>query len=288
MKKAFLKLTEIMARCLPDGLKRAIYRFRPLARLLRKGLNSSVPQGVARVTVAAGGLKGAQMDLDMRIEKDYWLGTYELELQRAIKHFVKPGMTAFDVGANIGYISLLLSRAVGTDGKVLSVEALPANVKCLQGHAALNPFAANVTVLHAAVVDASKAVTFLVHSSTSMGKAVGSAGRSDEKYAIEITVDGVSLDDIVYKRGLPAPDIIKMDIEGGEVLAMQGMKRLLQEKRPLMMIELHGHEAAQAVWKTLYSAGYTFHHMQEHYPKVASEDELDWKAYVVAVPPISD
>mgnify|MGYP000888366958 CR=1 FL=1 len=288
MKKTFLRLTEIMARCLPDGLKRAIYRFRPLARLLRKGLNNSVPQGMARMTVAAGDLRGAQLDLDMRIEKDYWLGTYELELQHAIQHFVKPGMIAFDVGANIGYISLLLARAVGAEGKVLSVEALPANIQRLQEHTTLNPFAANVTVLHAAVVDASKAVTFLVHSSTSMGKAVGSAGRSDEKYANEIKVDGVSLDDLVYKHEYTAPDVIKMDIEGGEVLAMRGMKRLLKEKRPLMMIELHGHEAAQAVWKTLYTAGYTFHRMQEHYPKVSSEDELDWKAYVVAVPPISD
>jgi FkbM family methyltransferase len=277
-----------MARCLPDGVKRAIYGFRPLARLLRKGLNNSVPQGETTVTVAAGDLRGAQLDLDMRIEKDYWLGTYELELQRAIEHFVKPGMTAFDVGANIGYISLLLSRAVGVHGKVLSVEALPANIKRLQGHTALNPFAANVTVMHAAVVDASKPVTFLVHSSTSMGKAVGSAGRSNEKYSNEITVEGVSLDDLIYKKGNPAPDVIKMDIEGGEVLAMQGMKRLLKEKRPLMMIELHGHEAAQAVWKTLFAAGYTFHRMQEHYPKVVSEADLDWKAYVVAVPPFLD
>ena len=288
MKKAFLKLTEIMARCLPDGIKRAIYRFRPLARLLRKGLNSSVPQGVAPVTVAAGDLRGARMELDMHIEKDYWLGTYELELQQAIRHFVKPGMTAFDVGANIGYISLLLSKAVGADGEVLSVEALPANIKRLQWHAAMNAFAANVTVLHAAVVDASKPVTFLVHNSTSMGKAVGSAGRSAEKYANEITVDGVSLDDLVYKHGNPAPDVIKMDIEGGEVLAMQGMKRLLREKRPLMMVELHGHEAARAVWQTLFAAGYTFHRMQEHYPKITSEAELDWKAYVVCVPPLTD
>jgi FkbM family methyltransferase len=285
MKKAFLKTTEIMARCLPDGMKRAIYRFRPLARLLRKELNKSVPQGIARVTVAAGGLKNARLDLDMRIEKDYWLGTYELELQQAIRHFVKPGMTAFDVGANIGYISLLLSKAVGKDGKVLSVEALPANIKRLQGHVGINPFAANVTVLHAAVVDASRPITFLVHSSTSMGKAVGSAGRTDEKYANEIKVGGVSLDDLVYKLSNPAPDLIKMDIEGGELLAMQGMTRLLREKQPLMMIELHGHEAAKAVWQTLNAAGYTCHRMQEHYPKVTSEEELDWKAYVVAIPP---
>jgi FkbM family methyltransferase len=288
MKKAFLKFTEIMARCLPTGLKRAIYNCPPLARLLRAELNKSVPQGISRMTVAAGGLKGAQLELDMHKEKYYWLGTYELELQHAIEHFVKPGMTVFDVGANIGYISLLFSKAVGSDGRVFSVEALPANINRLQANVALNPFAANVTVVHTAIVDATKTVTFLVHDSTSMGKVAGSAGRSGEKYTDEITVDGASLDDLVYKRDLPAPDVIKMDIEGGEVLAMQGMKRLLQEKHPLMMVELHGHEAAQAVYATLQKAGYTFKRMQFGYPGANSDADLDWKAYVVGIPPFTD
>lgn len=284
MKRLFLKITETMARWLPDGFKRAIYRFRPLARLLRSGLNKAVPQGVSRVTIAGGGLKNAQMDLDMHSEKDYWLGTYELGLQHAISHFIKPGMTAYDVGANIGYISLLLARAVGESGKVVSVEALPANVNRLQGHVALNPFAACVKVLPAAVVDVSAPVTFLVHGSTSMGKAVGSAGRP-EHYEKEITVDGVSLDELVYQQGYPAPDVIKMDIEGGEVLAVQGMKRLLKEKPPLILVELHGREAVQMVYRTLFAAGYTFFQMQDHYPQVTSESELDKRAYLVAKPP---
>lgn len=286
MKRSLLTFAEKMARILPDGLKRAIYRFPLLARLLRSGLNKAVPEGISRVNVAAGNLEDARMDLDMHKEKDYWLGTYEMDLQHAISHFVKPGMTAFDVGANIGYISLQFARAVGPEGKVVSIEALPQNIKRLQGHAAINPFAANITVLNAAVVDASAPVTFLVHGSTSMGKAVGSAGRGkNDQYTNQITVDGVSLDDLVYQKGFPAPDVIKMDIEGGEVLAVQGMRRLLQEKHPILLVELHGHEAAQAVYKALFEADYTFHRMQEHYPLVASEADLDWKAYLVALPP---
>jgi hypothetical protein len=75
-----------------------------------------------------------------------------------------------------------------------------------------------------------------------------------------------------------------MDIEGGEVLALKGMPRLLAEARPLILLELHGPEAARASWETLTAAGYQIHRMEHGYPRVASLDELDWKAYLVAMP----
>jgi len=77
------------------------------------------------VQVAAGGLQGLRLSLDMQTEKDYWLGTYEPELQAAVADLVKPGMQVYDVGANIGYVSLLLARRVGAAGHVYAFEALP-------------------------------------------------------------------------------------------------------------------------------------------------------------------
>jgi hypothetical protein len=88
--------------------------------------------------VAAGGLSGLTLSLDLQTEKDYWLGTYEPDLQQAIQDLVQPGMIAYDVGANIGYISLLLGLAVGKDGHVFAFEALPANVERLQKNLRLN------------------------------------------------------------------------------------------------------------------------------------------------------
>lgn len=282
MKSLLLSLAAGAARLLPAGFKRALYRSKRLSGLIRGTLNRAAPGGLAEVSVAAGGLQGTQLLLDLHAEKDYWLGTYEPDLQQAVQDWLKPGMQVFDVGANIGYISLLLARAVGPEGSVTAFEALPANIQRLQANLALNP-GAPVKALSAAVVDSTRPVTFLTHASGSMGKAAGSAGREDQAYPSSISVQGIALDDYVYLQGHPAPQAVKMDIEGGEVLALQGMARLLREAKPLLFIELHGEQAARAAWQALNAAGYSIRRMQKGYPQVASLDELDWKAYIVAL-----
>ncbi|MBN2550389.1 MAG: hypothetical protein JXB15_14595, partial [Anaerolineales bacterium] len=128
MKKAILSLAAWTARVLPMPVKRLVYRFQPLARLVRGSLNRAVPQGLTAVEVAAGGLAGVQLYLDLQTEKDYWLGTYEPELQAAVERWVRPGMVIYDVGANIGYISLLLARQTGLEGRIFAFEALPDNL----------------------------------------------------------------------------------------------------------------------------------------------------------------
>jgi len=280
-----LRLAAFAARILPDSLKRAIYRIKPLAGFLRRELNRAAPVELTVVQVAAGGLQGFNLQLDLQLEKDYWLGTYELELQQAVDELVQPGWVVYDVGANIGYISLMLARRVGETGQVFSFEALPANVQRLQQNIALNGLQERVWVVSAAVVDRAAPVHFLVHPSNSMGKAVGSAGRDKiHEYQQEIEVMGITLDGFVFDENHPAPQMIKMDIEGGEVLAVQGMQRILAELRPLMLIELHGHEAARAIWSALVGAGYTIHRMQAGFPKVESIELLDWKAYIIGKP----
>jgi len=283
MKSLLLSLASGAARLLPAGFKRALYRSPLLSTWIRRALNRAAPHGLTRVEVAAGALQGTPLLLNLQTEKDYWLGTYEPELQQAARDWLRPGQTIYDVGANIGYISLVLARAVSPGGQVIAFEALPANIERLRANLALNPGAA-VKPVAAAVVDATRPVTFLTHASGSMGKAEGSAGRVDEAYAGSITVDGISLDDFIYTQGNPPPQAVKMDIEGGEVLALQGCARLLREAKPLLFIELHGEAAAAAAWQALTGAGYTLRRMQGDYPAVERLAALDWKAYVIAEP----
>lgn len=126
MRKILLSLAACAARILPRPLKQAIYNFNPLARFIRRGLNKAAPSGLTEVQVAAGGLAGFTLLLDMQTEKDYWLGTYEPDLQSALGELVAPGSVVYDVGANIGHISLLLARAAKEGGRVFAFEALPA------------------------------------------------------------------------------------------------------------------------------------------------------------------
>lgn len=283
MKKLILSLAAFTARILPASFIQAIYRIKPLARLVRRGLNRAAPSGLTEVTIAAGDLAGYTIRLDMQVDKDYWLGTYEPELQSALRELVPAGAVVYDVGANIGYVSLLLAKAAGEKGRVYAFEALPSNLEQLLRNVELNRMQARVTVVPGAVTQAPGPVCFLVHASGGMGKAAGSAGRED-LYQAEITVDGISLDDFVYGQGNPPPQVVKMDIEGGEVLALPGMARLLTDARPLMLMELHGPESSRAAWETLTAAGYEIRWMQKGFPPIPSLEAMGWKAYIVAKP----
>jgi FkbM family methyltransferase len=235
------------------------------------------------VKVAAGDLAGYTILLNMQIDKDYWLGTYEPELQSALRDLIPSGAVIFDVGANIGYVSLLLAKAAGESGKVFAFEALPSNVEQLRRNVELNGMQSRIKVIAEAVTQAAASVRFLVHASGGMGKAAGSAGR-DDKYQSEITVPGISLDEFVYARGNPPPQVVKMDIEGGEVMALPGMRRVLAEARPLMLMELHGPESSRAAWETLTAADYTICWMRPGSPVVPSLEAMGWKAYIIARP----
>lgn len=279
-KNPLLSLAAWTARKLPRPVVQAIYRIRPLARLLRGALNKAAPQGLSEVQVAAGLLGGASLLLDLQIEKDYWLGSYEPDLQDAITKYIRPGMVVYDVGANIGYIGLMLARAVGEGGRVLAFEPLPANVERIRRNAALNPEGNRLQVFELAVSRSAGRTHFRVHASNAMGRMEETGGRS-EGYLQTIEVETASLDELVYERGLPAPDVIKMDIEGGEALALPGAARLLKEKHPLVLLELHGPQAAQAAWQVLNAAGYKLSRLGGNGEEIRSAEELDWKAYVV-------
>lgn len=282
MKKFLLSLFSFFAGILPLPVKQAIYRFPPLARLIRGSMNAAVESGLSEVEIAAGDLKGYKLLLNLKAEKSRWLGTYEPELAAAARVFVQPGMTVYDVGANIGYVSLLLAHHVRPNGKVFAFEALPANAERIHRNVALNALESRITLVEAAVAERGGEITFFVHESVGMGKAAGSAGRREEQYQAEIKVAALSLDEFVYEQGNPPPDLVKMDIEGGEVLALPGMKRILSDYHPILFLELHGPESEQAAWRILTEAGYTLREMSPGYPVIHSPEGLGWKAYVIA------
>ncbi|MEK6223121.1 MAG: FkbM family methyltransferase [Chloroflexota bacterium] len=282
MANPILTLAARMARYLPAPLKQGFYKLGPLTKLMRGVLNQATPEGLTTIKIAGGLLAGVTSEIDLKSEKDYWLGTYEIDLQNALSALVRPGMVAYDVGANVGYVSLILGKLVGEEGQVVCLEANPENVKRLEKNLQLNEKLSQFTLIGKAVADKSGAIEFFVHESDDMGKVAGSAGRQ-ENYTEALAIQAVSLDDLVYKDNLPAPHLIKIDIEGGEVLAFPGMQQLLKKTQPLVLVELHGPESAAAAWTTLIAADYTLHLMKAGFPQVDSVEELDWKAYLIGM-----
>lgn len=284
MANPLLSLAAAAARWLPAPLRKALYRLGPLSAGLRSALNRAAPKGLTEIEVAGGLLAGTRLLLDLQTEKDYWLGTYETELQEAIRELAKPRMVTYDIGANIGYISSGLARCVGTSGIVFAFEPLPANQGRLEQNIEISK-SENIKLIRKAVTETSGRTEFLVHSSGGMGKIQGANGR-ETQYENTIEVECVTLDDFVFQQGNPKPDLIKIDIEGGEGLVLQGMSRVLREAKPVLILELHGKEAAETCWEILTSLGYGISKLARGYPRVTEVSNLDWKSYILARPRI--
>ena len=162
---------------------------------------------------------------------------------------VHPGQVMYDVGANVGFFTLLGSHLVGPSGKVIAFEPLPRNVELLRRHIAMNSLD-NVTVVAAAVGDTAGTALFNVSPSPSMGR-LGSTG--------ELSVEVTTLDLLVGRGEVPPPALIKMDIEGGESRALAGAAQTLARFRPVLLLSTHGAEQNDLCWKAMEQLGYSVH-----------------------------
>lgn len=275
-----LRLAAWSAAALPAWVMRGLYRSGPLAGLLRGLLNRAAPPGPREVRIAGGSLRGRRLILDLQSEKDHWLGTYEPVLQAAIARALGPGQVAYDIGANIGYTTMLLAEAVTPEGWVVAFEPLPANFSRLQENLTLNPHGKWVEALPAAVGDRVGKARFLVHASRAMGKLSGSAGRS-VSYEQEISVELVTIDDYVLGNGGRPPDLVKIDVEGGERGVLAGMRGVMKKYRPTILLELHGEQAARGCFEILKSDGYKARALDPEREFTNAED-LPWKSLIEA------
>jgi FkbM family methyltransferase len=185
------------------------------------------------------------------------LSKYEPKVADALRRTVQSGWVAYDVGANLGYYSVLLGRQVGPKGGIYSFEANPVCVEYLRSNLALNQIA-NCEILPCALLDNREDVKFTINYGTS---AIGLTQRSsfyESKIGHEVNVQGYSLDELVETFDLRKPDVIKIDIEGAEAFAIAGMLRTLEKYRPLILLELHGRPAAEQTLSQLDQVGYRY------------------------------
>jgi FkbM family methyltransferase len=208
--------------------------------------------------VERGPARGLRLRLDPRFESDFWRGRYEGELQERLASTLRPGWTVYDVGAQIGFVSLLCGRLVGPDGAVYAFEPDPSNFAQLAEHVDANG-AANVHARNAAVWSSTGAVTF----STDETHPVRFTGRVEEG-GPGTTVPATTIDEFAA-RNRP-PDVMKIDVEGGEEAVLAGAARVLAEARPIVFCEVHLEGGAEAgrldrIRALLTAAGYEVEHV---------------------------
>jgi len=142
---------------------------------------------------------------------------------------LRPGMVAFDVGANIGYLAMYLRQRIGPSGELFCFEPEPENYAELESNLLRNRLD-NCHAISAAVGAQEGTVTF----------ARGLNGHVAPDGTEGISVPVLTLDGFVGQRGLARVDFVKIDVEGFEVDVLNGMKGLLSRPgKPILYIEVH-------------------------------------------------
>jgi FkbM family methyltransferase len=190
------------------------------------------------VQVQRGPAQGLWLQLNPRTGRAYFEGGGEPEVQAALQRYLRPGMIFYDIGANIGFFSLLAARIIGKEGRVIAFEADPEIAARFRLHVTRNDFRA-ISVEEKAVWSEPGTVFFArTDPATSPDRGLGHVAANGAGDTIQVSA--VCLDE--YVRTGPAPDFLKCDVEGAEVEVFRGAQRLLTEKRPIVLCEMHSDE----------------------------------------------
>ena len=157
---------------------------------------------------------------------------YEKETTELFTDLVKPGMAVIDVGAHVGYYSLLAARLVGSTGRVYSFEPEPSNHELLLGNIDRNEYR-NIMAVR-------KAVSSSVGSTTLFLTALDNGRHSAYQHELPgrgITeVETTTIDAFLEDEGWPKIDLVKVDVEGAEKDVLRGMGLLLEKSPSLILI----------------------------------------------------
>lgn len=191
-----------------------------LVRRIYKPLTSTLPTSVE--------LNGLSFYIPRELDYSYVLYEHEQETQQIIKRSLQKGMVAVDVGANIGYLTLIMAQLVGEQGKVYAVEPGPDNLELLYKNIQINGMR-NVEVLpYAAGRERRKQELYLRKAGT-----LHSLYAQADAETTTVQVQVAPLNELIKAQKV---DFIKLDVEGGEIAVLQGMTEILRSNPALRLI----------------------------------------------------
>lgn len=205
----------------------------------------------------------------------YALGTTEPQMQAVLERYLKPGDTFYDVGACVGFLSILAARLVGPGGHVVAFEPLPRNVEAIAHNRALNALE-NLRIFGKALSKENATLELLV-SRDPTGSKLASTGAAPDTEGV-IQVETVALDDFIGREALSPPSVVKIDVEGAELDVIAGMTETLARYKPVIICEMHGRNAEYVA--LMRDRGYDVRTLDGD----ADVASAHWNVHTVAVP----
>lgn len=194
-----------------------------LGKLARLPLRLLPPNLV--VPILQGNLRGCWWVVGSSVH-GCWLGWYEREKQLEFARALRPGAVVYDIGANVGFYTLLSSVLVGDQGRVYAFEPVPRNVRYLRQHIRLNHLH-NVEVLELAVGESAGEASF----DDTLGHSVGRLSTAGRLCVEVATLDGLMAADV-----LQPPHVLKIDVEGAEAAVLTGALGVLRHHHPVIFL----------------------------------------------------
>ncbi len=167
---------------------------------------------------------------------------FEPRVERTINDLLEPGDTAVDIGANVGYMTLVMARRVGERGRVTAFEPAPDNLALLERNMALNDYGDRAQVIGAAVGDQAGTLD-LSFDPRLPGNASFHYAETNAARTVEVPV--VTLDETLPGQ---APRLIKIDVQGHEMAVFRGAENTIRSARPALIFEYDPKGARRAGW----------------------------------------
>lgn len=268
-------LTLWVARSLPTPIKTWVHQHRGLDQLSRKVFGSAVRAGGRTAVIESGPMKGIQLALGEHVSHAHIRGTYELETLEAVDRLVQPGSICYDLGASIGYLSLLMARKAK---QVFSFEPAPHARLEMERQVAANSLS-NITIVPLAVSDSEKTVEFAMTDAAYGSRISSESGAKWQTLKLKTT----TLD--IFVKEHPFPDFLKIDVEDEEGRVLAGARSILQQRRAVICCEIHSRESAQAVMSILAEYGYLVTTLAGG-PFVVPDDVIPGVVQVIAAPAV--
>lgn len=229
--------------------------------------------GVAAGLRVVGTIYGSYLD-----------GSYEPGVASILTQIIKPGSICVDVGAHLGYFTLLMAKCAGAQGRVIAFEAYPPNAEQLRANVKVNHYQNRVRIENVAISDGTLEKVTIFSGRAQLPAEYNIVGHDITGRATVpvMQLAATSLD--AYFSHNTRIDLIKMDIEGAEADALKGMRQLLRRCQPIVLVEFHD-EAGWAGRAELIDAGYTLFDIQSGVPVPIDLDAPARVYHCLAVPP---
>ncbi len=202
------------------------------------------------------------------------LGIFEYWKIPLFEKLIKPNMTVVDVGVNKGYFTLFFAKLMNDKGKVLSFEPVPNNCHWINKSIKANEYT-SIKLFQLALSNSEGDTTFFIGKKSGWGSLIHQSRRAAPEKE-PIVVKTRKLDDVLAKEGIDDVDVIKIDVEGGDLLVLKGAENLFRKStkvKLLMDVDVQSKSEKGQLFNLLRSWGFVIYKIEKQLRRIEEIDE---------------